>query len=92
MIGDKREFLRTIFVIWFIAATSYIAYDQYAGYIFRISQTAYQQGYAKSVAELMDQAEKSGCAPFNVSKDDKKIQLINGQCLPDSANASAVNE
>lgn len=77
----KQDILKILTIMWFVAATGYVAYDQYLGYKVRGMQAAYQQGYADSVAQLIGEAEKNQCQPFEVKKDDKKIQLVNGQCL-----------
>lgn len=78
---NKQDVFKTIIIIWFVATTGYVIYDVYAGYKIRGMQAAYNTGYTDSVAQLIDQTEKSGCTPFEVTKDAKKIQLVNGQCL-----------
>ena len=86
---NKQDILKTLVIIWFVAATGYVVYDQYAGYKIRGMQQAYQTGYAKSVEDLIAQTEKSGCQPFEVKKDDKKISLVDGQCLQQQSQGQA---
>lgn len=81
IIINKQDTVKTFLIIWFLAATGYVIYDQYIGWKVRGMQQAYESGYVKSVEDLFIQAEKNGCNPFEVKKDDKSIQLVNGYCL-----------
>jgi hypothetical protein len=83
---NKQDVMKTVLIIWFVGATIYVAYDLYAGYKIRGMQQAYQTGYATSVDDLIKKAEGSQCQPFEVQKDGKKIQLVNGQCLQQQGN------
>lgn len=78
---NKQDIFKTVLIIWFVAATGYVIYDQYASYKVLGIQAAYQQGYTDSVSRLIAEAEKSQCQPFEVRKDETKISLVNGQCL-----------
>lgn len=85
---NKQDVMKTVMIIWFVGATLYVAYDLYAGYKIRGMQQAYQTGYAASVDDLIKKAEDSQCQPFEVQKDGKKIQLVNGQCLQQQGQQS----
>jgi hypothetical protein len=78
---NKQDILKTVVIIWFVATTGYVVYDQYASYKVLGIQAAYQQGYADSVSQLIAESQKSQCQPFEVRKDDTKISLVNGACL-----------
>lgn len=81
---EKKDILKTFFILWFVLATGYVLYDQYLEYKLRGMQASYQQGIADSVSQLIEQTQKSGCVPFEVTKDKEKIQLVDGQCLQQS--------
>ena len=77
----RQDVVKTVLIVWFVATTGYVAFDLYAGYKIRGMQQAYKDGYATSVDDLIKKAESSQCQPFEVQKDGKKTQLVNGQCL-----------
>lgn len=78
---NKQDVLKTIIIIWFIATTSYVAYDQYSDYKVRGIQAAYQSGYGTAIDDLIKKTEESQCQSFEVAKDDDKVSLVNTECL-----------
>lgn len=78
---NKQDIFKTVVIIWFIAATGYFIYDQYVDYRVYAVQASYQSGYTDAVNQLFSEAEKNQCQPFEVRNGDKKISLVNGECL-----------
>lgn len=78
---NKQDILKTIVIIWFIAATGYVAYDQFADYKIKGIQQAYQSGYTTAVDDLIKKTKESGCQSFEVTKDSEKASLISADCL-----------
>jgi uncharacterized lipoprotein YajG len=79
---NKQDILKTLLIIWFVGATGYVAYDIYASYKIRGMQAAYNQGYADSISQVIDQTEKNQCQPLDIHNADKKIQTVDARCLP----------
>lgn len=77
----KTEIIRTVLVVWFLAATIYVAYDIWNEYEVKGIKAAYQEGVENTVNELISQVEKSGCDPIDVYSGDKKLQLVSYVCL-----------
>ena len=80
--SGKQDIIKTIIIIWFIAATGYVLADQYNGYKIRGIQAAYQQGFSESIDQIMQQMQKSGCAPFEIQNGEAKAKIVDAQCLP----------
>lgn len=83
---NKQDVLRTVLTIWLIAATGYIVYDQYVGYKVRGIQQAFQDGYVKSVDDLIQKTKNSKCQPFEVKMNDESITLIDFSCTQSENN------
>lgn len=78
---NRQDVFKTIIIIWFLAATGYVIYDQYMGFKIRGMQASYQQGYGDAINQVIDQTKKDGCQPFEVHSGDTKVQVVNSQCL-----------
>ena len=85
---SKQDIIKTLVIIWFVATTGYVIYDIYEGYKIRGIKAAYEAGYAESIDQLIKESEK-GCQPIDVNKADKKIQLVNAQCMQSAEQAQA---
>jgi hypothetical protein len=78
---NKQDVFKTVLIFWFIAATGYFVYDQYDAYKLKGLQRAQQVGYVQAVDDLIKKTEESGCQPFDVAKEDKKVSIVSAQCL-----------
>jgi hypothetical protein len=78
---NKQDIFKTIIIIWFIATTSYVAYDQYSDYKIKGIQAAYQSGYGAAIDDLINKSKESQCQSFEVAKDSDKVSLVNTDCL-----------
>ncbi|HEX8974270.1 MAG TPA: hypothetical protein VF817_02160 [Patescibacteria group bacterium] len=77
----RQDVIKTVLIIWFLAATGYVIWDQYQGFKIRGMQASYQQGYGDAINQVIDQAKKEGCQPFEVRSNETKVQVVSGQCL-----------
>ena len=82
--NKKTEILRIVLVIWFLATTSYVAYDLWTEYQINGIQKAYQGGVEDTVNEIIKQTETSNCQAIDVYSNEKKIQLVDVKCVPQS--------
>lgn len=80
----KQEIIKTVIIVWMIGTTGYFFFDMWKSYAIEGIRGAYDAGYAKSVDDLIAKTEGSGCQIFEVKKDGKNIQLVNGECLQQS--------
>lgn len=78
---NKQDILKTAVIIWFIATTSYVAYDQYSDYKIKGIQAAYQSGYSTAIDDLIKKSKESQCQSFEVTKNSDKVSLVNTGCL-----------
>lgn len=79
---DKKDVIKTVVIIWFVAATGYVIYDQYIGYKVRGMQAAYQQGIADTTKQIFDKSQADQCKqPMELTLGDSKLQLIDVNCL-----------
>ncbi|EKE20096.1 MAG: hypothetical protein ACD_8C00056G0021 [uncultured bacterium] len=78
---SKQDIIKTLIIIWFIATTGYVAYDQYFEYKVNGLKASYEQGYMDSISKLIVEVEKNSCQGVDITKEDKKIQIVNAQCL-----------
>ena len=78
----KQDILKTILIVWLFAATGYILFDLYNGYKIKGIQAAYQQGFSESIDQIIQQMQKSGCAPFEIQNGEAKAKIVDAQCLP----------
>lgn len=67
--------------VWLVAATLYMAYDLWSSYQSRLAKRHYQAGLAEAVSQVIAQAEQSQCQPFEVYSGEKKVFLLDIQCL-----------
>jgi hypothetical protein len=88
----KQDIIKTVLIIWFIAATGYVVYDIYIGYKVRGMQAAYQQGYTDAVNQVIDQTQKGGCQTTDIHSGDKKVSIVAAQCAqsPQAAQQGAI--
>src|SRR5689334_22528737 len=77
----KQDIIKTVIIVWFMATTGYVIFDQYNTYKVRGIQAAYQQAYADSVDQLIAQTQKNQCTPFEVHNGEKKITVVSGECV-----------
>lgn len=79
---NKQDVFKTALIIWFIAATGYVAYDQYLGYKVRGMQAAYQQGATDATKQLFDKSQAGQCKEtVTVTLGESKLELIDVKCL-----------
>ncbi len=81
----KEDIIKTVIILWFVATTGYVIFDQYQAFKIGAMQNSYKTGYTDSIMQLMKQTKESGCNPFEVRKEDAKIQLVDGACLNNTA-------
>jgi hypothetical protein len=78
---NKQDVLKTVLILWFVATTCYVAYDQYASYKVKGISQAYNSGYVAAIDELIKKTKESGCQPFEVTKDEEKVSIVDNSCL-----------
>lgn len=77
----KTEIVRTVLIVWFLAATSYVAYDIWNEYKVKGIQASYRSGVENTVNELIKQVEGSNCQAVDVFIGEKKLQVVNAACI-----------
>ncbi|KKU55598.1 MAG: hypothetical protein UX75_C0004G0035 [Candidatus Moranbacteria bacterium GW2011_GWE2_47_10] len=77
----KEEVGKTLVIAWFIIATLYVGYDLWSDYKVKGIDAAYKAGVSNTVNQLIEQTEKSQCQSFEVFSGDKKVQLLDAQCV-----------
>jgi len=78
----KKLILNIVLLIWIIFSVIYILYDVWSDFKLKALNQAYQQGRADTINALIQQAEK--CDPIPVLSGEKKIEVINVNCLKTS--------
>jgi len=81
---EIHDILKTILIVWFVAATLYVLYDLYNGYKVKGMQAAYQQGYADSVAQVIDKVTAAHCTPIEIRKGDQSVSIVDATCTASS--------
>ena len=79
--SEKKDIIKTILIVWIIAATGYVAMDVWNDYKIKGIQAAYQQGQKETIAQVINQAKNGQCQPFDVSDGENKIQILDASCL-----------
>jgi len=78
----KKLILNIVLLIWIVFSVIYILYDVWSDFKLKALNQAYQQGRADTINALIQQAEK--CDPIPVLSGEKKIEVINVNCLKTS--------
>ncbi len=79
---NKQDILKTTLIIWFIATTGYVAYDQYLGYKVRGMQAAYEQGITDATKKLFEKSQDGQCKEaVTITLGENKLELIDVKCL-----------
>lgn len=78
---NKGDIVKTAVIVWFIAATGYVVYDQVATYKLKGLQQAYQTGYGTAVDDFMKKVKEGNCQPFEINKNNEKVSVVSASCL-----------
>lgn len=79
---NKQDVLKTVLIIWFIATTGYVLYDQYLGYKVRGMRAAYDQGVNDAAKQIFDKSQATQCKEaLTVTLGENKLELIDVKCL-----------
>jgi hypothetical protein len=81
MVLDKINWKSTFLTLWVVFSFVYIAYSIYNNFRVNVIQNAYTAGQNDTVKAFIMQAENKECKPFNVYMGDKKVDLVNLDCL-----------
>jgi len=74
---NKKEIFATVVTVWIIATTGYVLYDQWSNYQINGVRKAYETAVNQVIAEV----EKSGCQPFSIYSGQKKVELVDFECV-----------
>lgn len=74
---NKKNIVTWTLVVWFVLSASYISW----GVSKNMSDSIFLKGYVSAVSDIMNRAEDQQCAPFPIFLEERKVDLINIQCL-----------
>ena len=87
---NKQDVAKTVLIIWFIAATGYVAYDQYLGFKVRGMQAAYQQGITDAAKQIFDKSQAGQCKEaVTITLGENKLEFIDVKCLQSAPTTDA---
>lgn len=73
---------------YIILSLLYIAYTLFAGFRDGMLRNAYDTGRTDTVKALIEKATDGKCETLNVYAGDKKVDLVNVECLQKVSNSS----
>ena len=80
----KAAILKTLLILYIILSAAYISYNLWRNYQFGVMQQAFLEGRRTAIEEFINQAESS-CQPFPVFADERRVEVINVECLVPAA-------
>lgn len=87
----KNTFINILVWLWIVLSISYISYDLFSKYTINIMQRSYVSGQTDTINSLIAESTK-GCDWFNVFSWEKKVMLINVECLKTKGEENRNNE
>lgn len=83
----KSVSLSTYFIgAYIVISLVYIFFTLWTNFKTNVMERSFNNGYAASVRQIMEEASKPECQPFTVFEGEKRIELVNIGCLQKAAN------
>lgn len=76
---SKKTVGYLLIFVWLVFSIGYIVWDVWTDFKNVQMLNAYQQGVAKTIDQIIQEAEK--CQPIPIFSAEKRIQVINVDCL-----------
>lgn len=80
-LNDKKDWQKPLLFVMVVILFSYIGWGMANEKVSEVVNEARFDGYSIAISELVDAAENENCNPFPVNFKDKKVTLINIDCL-----------
>ncbi len=78
---SKKTAIGIVVVLYIAISLGYILYGQWQDFRADSAQRSFLEGRALTIEQIIQQAEDENCQPFFVFSDDKRVNLINIDCL-----------
>lgn len=82
---NKSTFIIGMVVVYVVVSAGYIVFNLWSNFKLTVMQQAFLEGRRQTVEELITQAQNKECQAFPVFSGDKKVELLNTQCLTPQA-------
>ena len=74
---NKIKIIIGVLLVWFIVSIFFLVWFFSA----QTKENIFLQGYVAAINDLIIQAENEQCLPFPIFIEDRRVELINIQCL-----------